>query len=1425
MTTGNDMSWETATVFISSTFNDMHAERDYLIKEVIPEVREWCLKRKIRLNDIDLRWGVTEADSESNATVDKCLRHIDKSRPFFLCFLGQRRGWVPNFNNEINDETKKRYPKITEYIDKNDTDRSVTEMEIEHSLLAPMYRMINNEEKKCPPVRHSLFFFRDDSYLSNLSDAQKDIYTNSADENPKNADNKLKQTKKDIKNRKIKEDEENKNRSKENMVHIEITDYEGIWDESKELQELSHLGKDVSMGKLTNFKCENKSLKDVLISQLEHQLELAFPDNEEVILQTELEIDLDQQNQFCYLNSDGYIKRDETEELEKYIDGNDKSTLLVAADAGYGKTMLLANLVLDLEKREDNKIKIYKRFCGTSNLSSQIYPLWKSIIDEAIKDNQTDLTEDDELYPKNVEDVRRNFREILEKLSQNQKTLIVLDAINQLPGGMNILKWLPELPENLKIIISTKKDEDNAEVIEEVLDKKTIYGIVELAKLSDESKKELIQAFLRSFLKELSNEQIDTICTFKGSDNPLYLKILLSEIRVFGSYDQLKVNLEKNEEGIIPLEEEFGKTPEEAFNRVLNRLENEEKELDDNDIVQYIFRLLSNASVGLSEDEIKCVISKEKELDEKDIQDKLRITLRQVRPFMAIKENRVDFFYDSFKIASQKRYHEHKKDDNKALSDYFLKEADPEDNHTFKGESLRDFDELPYHLSQIDTKETLQDILLSYNFICKKLKLSNIYNCISDYKYVQVNDEDIEEDSTDEALNFTQRALELSAPVLIKHKEQLAEQLWGRMNEITNPRIQKLLEELNNSTQKKWLKPTTNSLYSPKSSIIKRIQAEGKQTSYLEVTKDKKIIIGTSDGQLNIYDIDENYSEPIEKRNSPIIKIILLEDDTKMIVASSDGIIKKWEIKERNKIGEWKINEKNVEITDIYYSKTYDKIYVSSHHGIFTINLETDEIRKEDIEEKDYNQILVPRRNEAILVCDEKEVDGWDVYEMRKAYNQHHQHELTEDDIDEGDFFKNKGASGEIRFMGLVKRFLILISENGQMKMWNTLKNSGSGESIDETITVSPQDKFAQAITIEEESRVVTMSQMGVLRVYNIPEPRHPNFRFDTYNKTENEEEEETDNKKDIQTGITDTTALTYYSNGDEHLIIVGNKSNEINIIDLDKQVTETEHTKHIESVLTIKINQEEMITASDNGEYYKWNITTEENTDKQADEFRYDCISYNQSEDKLVCCGTRQEEDGRITNHQSIWQNNENNEESIEKQIMDVAQNQNGIVSMDYENLNIGDKKIKLKKEATTICAIYDTEEVFIGFEDGSLAKYVNDIRYYESDNNTSVRKIKTNNDWVIVGHEDGNLEIYTHNLNYLKTVEAHDEAITNIHIKSEDEIITVSEDKTLKIWNIKSEECTYTYYMDIYATAINMKDDKIIVGDSLGNVRFFKF
>jgi hypothetical protein len=50
---------KTVKIFISSTFKDMNAERDVLIKSVFPRLREKAEEELgVRVQEIDLRWGV-----------------------------------------------------------------------------------------------------------------------------------------------------------------------------------------------------------------------------------------------------------------------------------------------------------------------------------------------------------------------------------------------------------------------------------------------------------------------------------------------------------------------------------------------------------------------------------------------------------------------------------------------------------------------------------------------------------------------------------------------------------------------------------------------------------------------------------------------------------------------------------------------------------------------------------------------------------------------------------------------------------------------------------------------------------------------------------------------------------------------------------------------------------------------------------------------------------------------------------------------------------------------------------------------------------------------------------------------------------------------------------------------------------------------
>lgn len=120
-------------LFISSTFQDLQQERDYLSKNTFPELRRICLERGISLVDVDLRWGITQEEAENGHVIRICFEEIDKCRPYFIGIIGDRYGWIPS-ETEVQKDTilLDKYSKyIKDYLDEG---MSITEMEFMYAL-------------------------------------------------------------------------------------------------------------------------------------------------------------------------------------------------------------------------------------------------------------------------------------------------------------------------------------------------------------------------------------------------------------------------------------------------------------------------------------------------------------------------------------------------------------------------------------------------------------------------------------------------------------------------------------------------------------------------------------------------------------------------------------------------------------------------------------------------------------------------------------------------------------------------------------------------------------------------------------------------------------------------------------------------------------------------------------------------------------------------------------------------------------------------------------------------------------------------------------------------------------------------------------------------------------------------------------------
>jgi len=135
-------------IFVSSTFRDMIEDRNELMSHVWPALRRECRRRGVEFVEVDLRWGVTEEQSQRKETLRHCLAEIRRCRPYFIGLLGERYGWVPGpeaYSPALLEEER--------WIEGELGKRSVTELEIFHGVL-------NDPDIS----RRSFFYFRDSAY-------------------------------------------------------------------------------------------------------------------------------------------------------------------------------------------------------------------------------------------------------------------------------------------------------------------------------------------------------------------------------------------------------------------------------------------------------------------------------------------------------------------------------------------------------------------------------------------------------------------------------------------------------------------------------------------------------------------------------------------------------------------------------------------------------------------------------------------------------------------------------------------------------------------------------------------------------------------------------------------------------------------------------------------------------------------------------------------------------------------------------------------------------------------------------------------------------------------------------------------------------------------------------------------------------------
>ena len=742
--------WEKVNVFISSTFNDMHAERDYLVKKVFPQLREWSDRRKLRLMDVDLRWGVIEEDTTHKDVVRVCLSRVDQCRPFFLCFLGQRRGYVPSAD-EISAETFKSFPGLIRYAGR----ASVTELEILHAILDPLHgrlppeaakRIEFNEGAKC-----AFFYLREAGYLEHLSadpPLLRQIYVDDGSEQVERSEQ-AESTLDQWREQRIPASGQTVHRyvaewdpisrTPELMLPlqcpstnpVDIERWREQWqkvgirvttlnveDDPDGAVKARDCNARLSAGRLTRFKCGEQALSEVVLSDLKEAIRTRYPQHLESMPETDLEREIEQQDYFLFTNSEGVIERTgDFDELDGYLEGDVRKLFVLTGEGGMGKSTLLAKFVDRLRAGLEGfaDVSLYFRFIGASESSSTVDSLLRSLFLEFREAG--DYKGDVPLEPLKL---RRAFTEQL-LVGARRKTILVIDALNQLETGLRDLDWLPSrLPPNVKLIVSFKRGDEEAERLWRRYREEGHAVVFEVRPFSRlEDRRRLVEAYLLEYLKELDHDLLETLISADGAKNPLYLKVVLSELRVFGSFVNLREHIRRT----------FGDNPVSAFDALLRRLETDPAftQLSPQSFVPLLFGLLAHTRRGLALNEIVDLIMSNYAgqvgstvPSREEVQDAVNLYFRQVRPFLAHRGGHYDFFYDSFKNASMSRYTVAEAGQramahrstwwHQLLARYFQAAANPDPANPWRPVTSRPLHELPYHLLRGEMFDDVQSL-------------------------------------------------------------------------------------------------------------------------------------------------------------------------------------------------------------------------------------------------------------------------------------------------------------------------------------------------------------------------------------------------------------------------------------------------------------------------------------------------------------------------------------------------------------------------------------------------------------------------------------------------------------------------------------------------------------------------------------------
>lgn len=388
-----------------------------------------------------------------------------------------------------------------------------------------------------------------------------------------------------------------------------------------------------------------------------------------------------------------YIGRQEYfDSLDEHVKG-DGPPLVVLGDSGSGKSALLSNWALNYQEKHPDE-HLLMHFIGGTPQSAD----WASMLRRIMGEFKKRFEIEGEI-PTDPNQLRSTFTNWLYMVSAKGKVILILDALNQLEDrdGALDLVWLPpKIPENIRLILSTLPGRPLEDV------EKRKWPTIEVTPLEDVERKQLIQDYLAQYRKSLTNSQVERIASADQTRNPLFLRAMLEELRLFGEHEKLA---EKIEHYLTT------KTVPGLFEKILERYETD-YERDRPGLVKDAMSLIWASRRGLTESELLEILGTADGPLPRAHWSPLHLAAEQS---LISRAGLIGFFHDYLRQAVESRYlpgEDEKKAGHIKLADYFEKQEYTD----------RVVDEFPWQLSEAEQWERLYNLLADLDFFGKAWK-------------------------------------------------------------------------------------------------------------------------------------------------------------------------------------------------------------------------------------------------------------------------------------------------------------------------------------------------------------------------------------------------------------------------------------------------------------------------------------------------------------------------------------------------------------------------------------------------------------------------------------------------------------------------------------------------------------------------------